>query len=52
MDFCKTEVEYFCAEGWTGEIRLKSLGKIVVLERAQLGPTFAHRRLRKSELGE
>ncbi len=33
MDFCKTEEEYFCVEGWTGEIRLKWLGKIEVLAR-------------------
>ena len=28
MDFWKTEDDYFCVEGWTGEIRLKRLGKI------------------------
>jgi hypothetical protein len=33
MDFGKMEVQYFCTEGWTGEIRLKSLGKIAVLAR-------------------
>jgi hypothetical protein len=31
MDFGKMEVEYFCGEDWTGEIRLRLLRKIVLL---------------------
>jgi hypothetical protein len=37
MNFWKTEAEYFCAEGWTGEIRLEWLRKIVVLALSLLG---------------
>lgn len=31
MDFGKMEVQYFCAEGWTGVIGLKWLREIAVL---------------------
>ena len=31
MIFWKTEEKYFCAEGWTGQIRLILLTKIAVL---------------------
>ena len=31
MIFWKTEEKYFCAEGWTGQIRLKLLTEIGVL---------------------
>jgi len=34
MYFRKTEAIYFCAKGWTGQIRLKWLGKIGVLAQA------------------
>jgi hypothetical protein len=33
INFRKTEVKYFCGEDWTGQIRLKLLGKIAILER-------------------
>jgi hypothetical protein len=33
MDFGKMEEEYFWAEGWTGMIGLKWLGKMMVLAR-------------------
>jgi hypothetical protein len=41
MDFGKLEAEYFCAEGWTGEIGLKLLEEIAVLAQQILHLTSA-----------
>ena len=38
MVFGKTEEEYFCDRGWTGQIRLKWLEKMAALERLSAQP--------------